>query len=114
MSKVYVELVEEYICDALEAIRKMNENRDYSGLAAVVERIQQHASKMEKGLWRGKEAVGAIFHTMAYSDKDDAAKLKEIAKHIIEYNQDFEERFAEAQKHKSKRNTDEGVLDYYG
>ena len=53
MSKVpYTINIDRYICTELEYIRKMNENRDYSMLAATIERIQYHASSMEDALYR--------------------------------------------------------------
>jgi len=53
MSKIpYTINVDRYICSELEYIRKMNENRDYSMLAATIERIQYHASAMEDALYR--------------------------------------------------------------
>lgn len=56
MSKVpYTVNVDEYICSALEQMRKMNETRDYSGLAAAIERVQHHANMMERGLDRGQD-----------------------------------------------------------
>lgn len=57
MSKVpYTVNVDEYICAALDYLRKMHETRDYSGLMATVERIQYHANAMESALDRNLEA----------------------------------------------------------
>ena len=56
MSRVpYTINVDEYICSVLEQMRKMDEHRDYSGLAAAIERIQFHASKMEDALYSHKD-----------------------------------------------------------
>lgn len=64
MSKVpYTINIDRYICTELEYIRKMNENRDYSMLAATIERIQYHASSMEEALYR--------YEGIKYRLKDD-------------------------------------------
>lgn len=56
MSKIpYTVDVNEYVCSTLEQMRKMNETRDYSGLAAAIERVQHHANMMEGGLDRGND-----------------------------------------------------------
>lgn len=58
MSKVpYTVNVDVYICSELEEIRDMIKTHDYSGLAATVERIQHHASRMEKGLYNHKDFI---------------------------------------------------------
>ena len=64
MSKIpYTINIDRFICTELEYIRKMNENRDYSMLAATIERIQYHASSMEEALYR--------YEGIKYKLKDD-------------------------------------------
>lgn len=58
MAKVpYTVDVDVFICSELEDIRNMIKTHDYSGLAATVERIQFHASRMETGLYHHKDFI---------------------------------------------------------
>lgn len=76
MSKVKFLIEEEFICTCLEYIRKMHETRDYSGLLAVVERIQQHANAMEAGLGN-RWFLESILYDEKLSDSQKVEKLKD-------------------------------------
>lgn len=82
MSKIpYIVNVEEYVCSVLEEMRRMNKHRDYSGLAAAIERIQHHVNRMEGGLdtYRTKTyKVNRILNDEKLSAKEKVAKVKEI------------------------------------
>ncbi len=85
MSRVpYTINVDEYICTALEQMRKMNECRDYSGLAAAIERIQHHANQMENALYSYEHLYSNCRRALKEEKfKDEAKFRKEIAK-IVE------------------------------
>lgn len=77
MSRVpYTINVDEYICGALEQIRKMNDNRDYSGLAAAVERIQHHANQMENALYAYENLYGECKDALTNEKYTDEAKFR--------------------------------------
>ena len=78
MSKVpYTINVDEYICSALDQMRKMNDNRDYSGLAAAIERIQHHANQMENALYAYEDLYGRTSRALFDEKyKDDDAKFR--------------------------------------
>lgn len=82
MSKVpYTIDLDRYVCTELEEIRKMNQNRDYSGLAAAVERIQHHGSAMEEALYRYegiKYRLAKEVDNKELSDKEFRKKAKKI------------------------------------
>lgn len=82
MSKVpYTVDVNEYICTALEYIRKMDETRDYSGLMAVVERVQIHADKMEDAIHAAfdkRYSIQAWCEDGDLTDKEFREKVKEV------------------------------------
>lgn len=62
MAKIpYTVNVDEYVCSELEVMRKMTSTLDFSGLSAVIERVQFHVSRMEDALY-------------AYQDLKDYAK----------------------------------------
>lgn len=84
MSKIpYTINIDRFICTELEYIRKMNENRDYSMLAATIERIQYHASSMEEALYR--------YEGIKYRLKDDVNN-KDVT------DEDFRKKAAEVLK----------------
>lgn len=84
MSKIpYTINIDRFICTELEYIRKMNENRDYSMLAAAIERIQYHASSMEEALYR--------YEGIKYRLKDDVNN-KDVT------DEDFRKKAAEVLK----------------
>ena len=69
MSRIpYTINVDEYICTALEQMRKMNESRDYSGLAAAIERIQHHANHMESALYSYEHIKNFAIRELAKED----------------------------------------------
>jgi len=79
MSKVpYTVNVEEYVCSALEEIRKMNKTRDYSGLMAAVERIQHHANQMEGALSTYHSKAYMISKALKDEDLTDRKKVRAI------------------------------------
>ena len=82
MSKVpYTINVDEYICTELEIIRKMTKTLDFSGLAAVVERIQHHGSSMENALYRYDGIKHSLVHHLddkELSDKEFREKARKI------------------------------------
>lgn len=82
MSRVpYTVNVDEYICSALEQIRKMNVTHDYSSLLAVVERIQNHANAMEDAIYSSFDMKSRVKQACLddnLSDEDFRKKVKEI------------------------------------
>lgn len=82
MSKVpYTVDVNEYICTALDYIRKMEKTRDYSGLMAVVERIQIHADKMEEAIhssFSKKYEIERLCEDYELTDNEFRDKVKEV------------------------------------
>ena len=80
MSKVpYTINIDRYICTELECVRKMNENRDYSMLAATIERIQYHASSMEDALYRYEGIKYKLKSDVDDKDMTDADFRKKAA-----------------------------------
>lgn len=77
MAKVKYYYIEEYVCDCLELLRKMNETRDYSQLPAVTERIQSHVNAMENGLGRGY-TTRAHLSSEEHSAEEIVEKLKKL------------------------------------
>jgi hypothetical protein len=72
MSKVpYTVNVDEYICSNLEQIRGMLKSYDFSGLAAAVERIQYHATKMENALYTYEDVKYNIADRVDKEDLSD-------------------------------------------
>lgn len=76
---VFTMSVNNTLCSELEAIRKMNEVRDYSGLLACVERIQQHGNAMERGLFRNRDMAYDILKAV----ENEMFLNKELADIII-------------------------------
>ncbi len=83
MSRIkYTVDVNEYICSALEQIRKMHETRDYSSLLAVTERIQHHADMMEKSIgdaFEGKYSIRRMLKKEDMTPEEFMKKVKELA-----------------------------------
>lgn len=89
MSKVpYTINVDEYICSALEQMRKMNESRDYSSLGAAIERIQHHANQMENALYAYEDLYGrtsrALFDEKYADDAKFRARMMKLVKMTAE------------------------------
>jgi hypothetical protein len=83
MSKVpYTVNVDEYICDALEQIRTMTKTLDFSGLSATVERIQHHASNMERALYTYEDIKYKIVNRVDNEDFDDK-KFREFVAGLV-------------------------------
>ena len=81
MSKVPFTInIDEYICTALEQMRKMNETRDYSGLGAAIERIQNHANAMESALYVYNDLYHSVRRASIHNKykEDDAAFRKRV------------------------------------
>lgn len=76
MSKTTVIVKHEWVCDLLQDMRKMNETKDFSGLAAKIEQVQEHVSNMEAGLGKGFKTKAILKD----KKKDDKEKLKELKK----------------------------------
>lgn len=72
--------LDDYVCSELERIRKMNETRDYSGLAAVVERIQYHATRMEEALY----ATNPIRKQLRSLARDESVSHAEFRERAVE------------------------------
>lgn len=88
MSKVpYTVDVDEYICTALEQIRKMNETRDYSSLMAVVERIQFHAQRMEDAIYAALDNKYWIKQNTHSPDMDDQEFRKQMQQRFKKGNE---------------------------
>lgn len=88
MSKVpYTVDVDEYICSALEQIRKMNETRDYSSLMAVVERIQFHAQRMEDAIYVALDNKFWIKQNTHSTDMDDQEFRKQMQQRFKKENE---------------------------
>jgi len=84
MSKQYRILTDDYICTELETLRKMHETRDYSGLAAVIERIQIHANAMESGLYWYRGSFHEIDNVLKDKKLTNPQKLAKISKKVKE------------------------------
>jgi uncharacterized linocin/CFP29 family protein len=69
-------------CDELEEVRRMNKNRDYSGLAAAVERMQAHANAMEAALYRGQSIMDGL--KKALEEEKPLKPLKEQVEELIQ------------------------------
>lgn len=83
MAKVpYTIDVDRYVCSELEDIRKMINNLDFSRLAAVVERVQYHASAMENALYRYNDIK---YDLMEIVDKEDLSdeEFRKKAREIL-------------------------------
>ena len=82
MSRIKLEVnVDEYICDPLDQMRKMNKTRDYSSLPALIERIQIHADAMEAALWdyKGKKGeIKSIIKDGKTAQSDKLIKIQEV------------------------------------
>ena len=83
MSKVPYTFIDQYICTELENVRKMNENRDYSGLAASIERIQMHANAMESALHRYSD-IKYVLASKVTDDKVTHQEFRDRAKEVLE------------------------------
>lgn len=82
MSSVpYVVNVNVYICSELEEIRAMLKTRDFSALAATVERIQHHASRMESALGEYSSRKWEIEKCLQ-GESSDREKIRKIEKII--------------------------------
>lgn len=71
-------------CSELEDVRKMWETRDFSGISAVIERLQSHGNAMEDGIWRHRHAAERI-DSILQKDKKPKEKLTEIQKVIDDW-----------------------------
>lgn len=86
MSKIPITIdVERYVCTELEELRKMHRCRDYSGMLAVVERIQRHVNAMEEALYNNKHKVkvSKVANLIQYDDSKPKELIKKI-KEIVE------------------------------
>lgn len=87
MSKITITLeIQEFLCDALNELRDMDKTKDYSSLLSVVERVQHHGYRMESAVHRSANMRRYIKDTLDNKDMSDSKKLKEIKKHLKEYN----------------------------
>ena len=91
MTVPYTINVKEYVCSTLSEIRKMNENRDYSGLGAAVERIQHHVNNMENGLCLQKDLIDSLHAKLKEDKVEKSVLLKEIEKVYPDLGKDEEE-----------------------
>lgn len=81
MSKVTIKIeINEFICSCLAEMRDMNKARDYSGLSAVIERVQRHANAMEEGLYSYNRKMEAIRKVLDNDKMNDSQKLKRVKK----------------------------------
>ena len=82
MSKIrYTIDVDEYVCTALDQVRKMHDTRDYSSLLAVVERIQHHANNMESAIrdsFEGKYAIRRMLRSETLTAEEFRNKVKDL------------------------------------
>jgi len=62
-------------CDVLEQMRKMDQTKNYSGLLAAIEELQEYYNLMEAGLWDSKRAA-ATCHSDILREKSFSAMKK--------------------------------------
>lgn len=92
MSKVpYTVNVNEYICDCLEQIRTMLKTHDFSALPAVVERIQQHASKMESALYTYEDIKYNIRLRANKEDVSDEEFREYVKNRVKKWDKDIDD-----------------------
>lgn len=87
MSKITF-TVDRTACEDLEELRMMYAERDFSGMKAVIERLQRHFNKMEAGLWanRHKSFYRSAKLTLKSdrTDEEKVTKLKELLQEVEE------------------------------
>jgi predicted DNA binding CopG/RHH family protein len=76
--------VDRYICSELENMRNMYKNRDFSGMMANIERIQQHGTAMEEALWEYR------------------SKLQDVEKEAVDFFEELEKQSRVPVKLKNK------------
>jgi hypothetical protein len=82
--------INRWLCDELDAVRKMYETRDFSGLMAAVERMQIHANSMESAIHSYHHIKYKLYNKLTDEEVSDK-EYREISKETLKAIRDTED-----------------------
>jgi len=73
-----------FLCEVLDAMRKTYETRDFSGLMAMIEQIQEYANRMESGLSKTRYSAFDAYDALNRNKDTDPKKAIRLAMEALQ------------------------------